>query len=114
MNDEAESDTTDTYYVLTSGDPDPDVPHGTDWPKELRISFDAREIRFWQGKGHGLGGASFDFADVDLEEREGFLRDCGAEWLVESLSTHGSLAELSEAAFLEAATERGSLVTEEH
>ncbi|WP_226007110.1 hypothetical protein [Natrinema salinisoli] len=114
MSDEPVSDSTDTYYVLTSGDPGPDIPHGTDWPKELRISFDAREIRLWRGKGHGLGGASYGFDDFDVSEWEGFLRDCDAEWLVEALSTHGSLADLPEAAFLEAATERDTLVTEEH
>ncbi|SEQ51379.1 hypothetical protein [Natrinema salaciae] len=114
MNDEPESDTMDTDYVLSSGDPDPDTPHGTDWPKELRISFDAREIRLWQGKGHGLGGASYGFDEFDLSEWEAFLHDCDAEWLVELLSPRGSLADLSETEFLEAVTERGTLVTENH
>lgn len=114
MRDDPESETTDTYYVLTSGDPAPARPHWTDWPKVLRISFEAREIRLWQGKGHGLGGASYDFADFELSEWEGFLRDCDAAWLVDMLSEHGSLGDLPEAEFVEVVTERGRLDTEEH
>ncbi len=52
MSDESESITTDTYYVLGSGDPAPEKPHGSDWPKELRIPFEARKKWVWQGKEH--------------------------------------------------------------
>ncbi|EMA24212.1 hypothetical protein C442_04779 [Haloarcula amylolytica JCM 13557] len=33
-----------TYYVLSSPDHNPDSNHSSEWPKELGLSFDDREI----------------------------------------------------------------------
>jgi hypothetical protein len=103
-----------TYYVLTSPDPHADRPHSTEWPKELRVSFDAREVRLFQGTGHGLGGTAYDFDDFQADEWTAFLKACGGAWLSEELTRHDSLAELDETDFVRRLSRHAPLVTEEH
>ncbi|ELY81030.1 hypothetical protein [Natrinema gari] len=102
-----------TYYVISSPDHDADQPHSRNWPKVLRISFEAREIKLWQGKGHGLGGASYDFEEFEVEEWTDFLEGCGGEWLREELSRHESLTVIEETDFVRRLNRHVPLKTED-
>ncbi|AEM59102.1 hypothetical protein HISP_17375 [Haloarcula hispanica N601] len=103
-----------TYYVLSSPEHTPDSNHSSEWPKELGLSFDDREIRLFQGKGHGLGGAVYDFEDFRLDEWAEFVDACAGDWLREELSRHGSLTAIDEADFVRTLNRHATFATEEH
>lgn len=103
-----------TYYLISSPDHDADRPHSSEWPKELRLSFEDREIRLFQGKGHGLGGAIYDFDEFEAEEWDEFIDDCAGDWIFEELSGHESLAALDETDFVRTLNRHAPLETEDH
>lgn len=103
-----------TYYVISTPDRDADSPHSSEWPKELRLSFEAEELRLFQGKGHGLGGAIYDFEDFQAEEWSDFIQACAGEWLLAELSRHESLTAIEETDFVRTLNRYAPLETEDH
>lgn len=90
------------------------MPHDSEWPRVLKISFEAEEVQLSQGKGHGLGGSCYDFDEFDVSEWTFLFDGWETDWLVEALSAHDSLASLDEAAFVRTLQRHVSLVTEAH
>ncbi|ELZ05040.1 hypothetical protein C482_02761 [Natrialba chahannaoensis JCM 10990] len=103
-----------TYYVISSPDHDANRPHSRDWPKVLRLSFEDCEIRLYQGKGHGLGGTSYDFDEFQVEEWTEFVDACAGDWLLEELSRYESLTTIEETDFVRTLNRHVPLETEEH
>ncbi|WP_440991724.1 hypothetical protein [Haloarchaeobius baliensis] len=103
-----------TYYVISSPDHDADRPHSSDWPKVLKLSFEAGEIQLSQGKGHGFVGANFALEEFQVAEWTDFIEACGGEWLREELSGHESLAAIEEPDFVRLVNKQTTLVTEDH
>lgn len=103
-----------TYYVVSSPDPNPDVPHNPNWPRVIEISFEAEAVHLLQGKGHGLGGAFYNFEEFSVSAWADLFDGWDSDWLVDELSAHESLATLDEAAFVETMHEHAQVETEEH
>ncbi|MBZ6497009.1 hypothetical protein [Natrinema longum] len=102
-----------TYYVIASPDRDADSPHSSEWPKELRLSFEDEEISLLQGKGHGLGGTFYEFEAFQIAEWTEFIEDCAGEWLLAELSSHESLTAIEETDFVRTLNRHTALETEE-
>lgn len=79
-----------TYYVVSSPDPNPDVPHDSHWPREIAVSFEAEEVRVRQGNGHGFGGGFYDFDEFRVTDWPDFFDGWDSDWLVEALSARES------------------------
>ncbi|RZH67826.1 hypothetical protein [Natrinema altunense] len=90
-----------TYDVISSPDPNPNVPHDPNWPRVVKISVEAEEGHLLQGKGHGLGGSFYSFDEFSVTEWADLFDGWDANWLVEALSAQASLAAIDEAAFVE-------------
>ncbi|ELZ95856.1 hypothetical protein C440_06187 [Haloferax mucosum ATCC BAA-1512] len=103
-----------TYYVISSPDRDADSPHSSEWPKELRLSFEDEAVNLFQGKGHGLGGACYDFETFRVAEWAEFIETCAGEWLLAELSSHESLTAVEERDFVRLLNKHTALETEEH
>ena len=103
-----------TYYVISSPDHDADRPHSSDWPKALKLSFEAGEIQLIQGRGHGLSGAFFDLEEFQVDAWSDFVEACGGDWLREELDGRESPAAIEETDFVRAVNRHGPIVTEDH
>ncbi|MFC7072879.1 hypothetical protein ACFQJ7_13610 [Halovenus rubra] len=102
-----------TYYVVSSPDPNPGIPHNPNWPRVLKLSFEAEEVHLLQGKGHGLGGAFYSFNEFCVSKWEDFFEGWDSDWLVEALSEHESLTLLDEEEFVRTLNRHASVETRE-
>ncbi|AGB16749.1 hypothetical protein Halru_2161 [Halovivax ruber XH-70] len=89
-----------TDYVISSPDRDADSPHSSEWPKELRLSFEDEEISLLQDKGHRLGGAFYDFEEFRVAEWTESIEAGAGEWLLAELSSYESLTAIEETGFV--------------